>query len=205
MKILAFSDLHRDVNAAQKLLSASREADVVVGAGDFATRQMGAADTLSVLKKLHCPFVLVNGNHETLDEVKRITDKWHNVYVLHGKGIEIQGITFFGLGCEIPLVNAALWNVGIGEDEAVNLLQACPANSILVTHAPPYGHCDGQADGSHGGSRAILSCVEKTQPQYVLCGHIHHSWGQTSQVQNTKILNLGPGVNWIEIDSPVRG
>ena len=35
MKILAFSDLHCDLEAAQRIVAASGPADVVVGAGDF--------------------------------------------------------------------------------------------------------------------------------------------------------------------------
>ena len=49
MKFLCFSDLHRDVEAAAKLVEKSSDADVVIGAGDFATRRHGVEDTLKVL------------------------------------------------------------------------------------------------------------------------------------------------------------
>ena len=55
MKILAFSDLHRDVEAACRIVEASVEADVIVGAGDFATGGEGASDTLGVLRAVKFP------------------------------------------------------------------------------------------------------------------------------------------------------
>ena len=39
MRLLAFSDLHRDRSAARRLTRMAAEADVVVAAGDFATRR----------------------------------------------------------------------------------------------------------------------------------------------------------------------
>lgn len=36
MKILAFSDLHCDEEAANRIVTAALEADLVIGAGDFA-------------------------------------------------------------------------------------------------------------------------------------------------------------------------
>ena len=49
MKLLLFSDLHRSVHAAERLLEMSREADVIVGAGDFAIKREGLPDTVDVL------------------------------------------------------------------------------------------------------------------------------------------------------------
>ena len=52
MRILAFSDIHRDTKLTQRICEASSEADVVVEASDFAIRGQGADDTLSILQKL---------------------------------------------------------------------------------------------------------------------------------------------------------
>ena len=49
MRLLAFSDLHRDTAAARVMLDASRQADVIVAAGDFATKRLGIGDTIDVL------------------------------------------------------------------------------------------------------------------------------------------------------------
>ena len=102
MKILAFSDLHRNTEAAREIVDASRDADVVVGAGDFATQGVGLSDTIDMLRAVTAPMVLVAGNHDDLNELRdacRISD---TVHVLHGDAVTIGGISFFGLGFEIP-------------------------------------------------------------------------------------------------------
>ena len=72
MRVLAFSDLHRDVAMAMAVVTESRDADVVVGAGDFATRGLGLQDTLSILRRVTVPFVLVPGNHDDLADRKSV-------------------------------------------------------------------------------------------------------------------------------------
>ena len=192
MRILAFSDLHRDVAAARAIVDAAEKVDVVVGAGDFATRGEGAADTLAALRDLACPFVLVHGNHDDPDALRELLDGWTAAHLLHGTGVAIAGTTFFGLGGEVPVRNDVPWNSGLSEEEAASLLDACPSGAVLVTHTPPLGHCDRQRDGAHEGSAAVLECVERTRPSHVLCGHIHHAWGTRSAVEPTLIANIGP-------------
>ena len=76
MKILAFSDLHRDAAKAEAIVNESRGADVVVGAGDFASCGMGHGDTLNVLRRMAVPFVLVPGNHDDLGELFAACADW---------------------------------------------------------------------------------------------------------------------------------
>jgi Icc-related predicted phosphoesterase len=46
--------------------------------------------------------------------------------------------------------------------------------------------------GRHAGSRAILEYVQKQQPGYVFCGHIHESEGY-QKVGKSQVYNLGCG------------
>ena len=46
MRILAFSDLHRDLEQAARLTELSADADVVIGAGDFASVHQGLEETI---------------------------------------------------------------------------------------------------------------------------------------------------------------
>jgi Icc-related predicted phosphoesterase len=196
MRILAFSDLHRDAAAAREIVDASRDADVVVGAGDFATRGVGLCDTMDLLRAVTVPMVLVAGNHDDLDELRdacRINDTLH---VLHGDGVTIAGISFFGLGFEIPAgMRDEPWNRRLGEEEAARLLLACPPGAVLVTHSPPFGSADIQRNGAHEGSRAIRDAVVSTKPRLHLCGHIHHAWGTSGIIGECGVHNLGPTVN----------
>ena len=62
MRLLAFSDLHRDVVAAHSLVRRSTDVDVVVGAGDFAVQRQGLLEVIDVLRAIEKPCVLVAGN-----------------------------------------------------------------------------------------------------------------------------------------------
>ena len=69
MRLLLWSDLHCDVAAARRLVARAEDADVVVGAGDFATCRRGLASTLEVLRAIDRPAVVVPGNSESADEL----------------------------------------------------------------------------------------------------------------------------------------
>ena len=49
------SDLYRSAKAARKIIEAGNGADVLVGAGDFATGVQGAADTMEILRSVAIP------------------------------------------------------------------------------------------------------------------------------------------------------
>lgn len=199
MKILAFSDLHREVDAARAIIAYSQDADVVVGAGDFATRGKGTKDTISILKTLNKPFILVGGNHDNSDKLIDLCSTWKNGHFLHGQGITIAGVEFFGMGREVPNGNDAAWNEGLSEDEAAKLLSNCPKNCVFVTHTPPFECADLQKDCTPGGSRAIRHTIEQQTPVLHLCGHVHFSWGKSCIIGKTPVHNLGPRANWFEV------
>ena len=199
MKILAFSDLHRNREIAQAIVAASAQADIVVGAGDFATMGEGLADTFEILSHIGVPVVFVAGNHDRLDEMEEAARGWPEAHILHGRAVIVQGIPFFGLGYEIPAGADKPWNQRLEEEEAEALLAHCPEGSVLVTHSPPFGVADVQRDGRHEGSRAILSAIECRKPRLALCGHIHHAWGMKGMVGTSPVHNLGPSVRWFEV------
>jgi Icc-related predicted phosphoesterase len=197
MRILAFSDLHRDSGLARAILEASAQADVVVGAGDFATKGLGLAETMHVLAALTVPAVFVAGNHDDLAELRLACRGNEAIHVLHGEKAVIGGIAFFGLGFEVPAgPRDEPWNQRLREDEAELLMQDCPDGAVLVTHSPPFGVADLQKTGVHEGSHAIRRAAERTRPRLHLCGHIHHAWGTSGLVGQCKVHNLGPSLNW---------
>ena len=197
MKLLLFSDLHCDAQAAQRLVDQAREVDVVVGAGDFATCRRGIEQTLDVLQAIDRPAVLVAGNAESDEELRQACQTWPSACVLHGSGTTINGIPFFGLGGAVPVTPFGSWSFDLTEDQARQMLLACPAHAVLVTHAPPHGAVDMSTRGVSLGSVAIRETIERTQPLLVVCGHIHDSAGQTEHIQQTPVVNVGPrGLVW---------
>jgi Icc-related predicted phosphoesterase len=198
VKLLAFSDLHRDLSQGAKLVEMSADADVVIGAGDFASIHEGLEETIAALAAIETPTVLVPGNNETVDALRAAAADWDAATVLHGEGATIAGSEFFGLGAGIP-VTPWDWSFDLDDDAAMEMLTACPDGAVLVLHSPPHGHCDASADGRSFGSPALLAAIEEKQPRLAVCGHIHESWGCESRIGATPLHNLGPAGTWIEL------
>ncbi|MGN6586297.1 MAG: metallophosphoesterase family protein [Solirubrobacterales bacterium] len=198
MRILAFSDLHRDLTQGAKLVEMSAEADVVIGAGDFASVHKGLEETIDALSGIETPTVLVPGNNETADALRAVAADWSSATVLHGEGTTIDGVEFYGLGAGIP-VTPWDWSFDLDNEAATEMLSACPEGAVLVLHSPPRDHCDSAGGDSHFGSPALLRAIEEKRPRLAVCGHIHESWGCESQVGPTPIRNLGPKGTWLEV------
>jgi Icc-related predicted phosphoesterase len=198
VKLLAFSDLHRDLDQGAKLVEMAAEADVVIGAGDFASVHEGLEETLDVLAGIEKPTVLVPGNNETVDALRAAAGRWPAATVLHGEGTSVDGVEFFGLGAGVPITPWE-WSFDLDDEAAAAMLAPCPAGAVMVLHSPPRDHCDASADGTHFGSPALLRAIEEKRPRLAVCGHIHESWGCESQVGETPVRNLGPAGTWIEV------
>jgi Icc-related predicted phosphoesterase len=197
VRILAFSDLHRDRRQAARLVEQSASVDVVIGAGDFASVHKGLEKTIDSLSEIQVPTVLVPGNNETEDALRAACDGWASATVLHGEATEISGVAFYGLGGGIP-VTPWDWSFDLTDEAAARLLEEVPGGSVLVLHSPPLGHCD-VAGGRNLGSRAIAEGIAACTPALAVCGHIHESWGQESAIGPTPIYNLGPEGRLLEI------
>jgi Icc-related predicted phosphoesterase len=198
VRILAFSDLHRDLGQAAKLVEMSGEADLVIGAGDFASVHEGLEPTIEALAAIEVPTLLVPGNNETEDALRGAAEGWPAATVLHGEAATVGDLEFFGLGAGIP-VTPWDWSFDLSEEEAGELLEACPGGAALIVHSPPQGHVDASSAGDHLGSTSILAAIESKRPPLAVCGHIHESWGAESRLGPTRIANLGPAGRWFEL------
>lgn len=197
MRLLAFSDLHRDRRQAERLVELSERADVVIGAGDFASMHLGLERTIDVLSAISKPTLLVPGNNESVDALFRACAGFTRAVVLHGDAKQLDGVNFFGLGAGIPTTPFP-WSFDLDEAQAAAMLSDCPEGAVLVVHSPPKGYVD-EARGRSLGSTAIREAIEHKRPPLVLCGHIHQSWGREAQLGATRIVNLGPAGSFIEL------
>ena len=196
MRLLAFSDIHRDLDQARRIADMAREADVVVAAGDFGSVHRGVEQLIDMLVVIETPTVLVPGNNETLDELRGACGGWRAATVLHGSGVDIDGVSFWGLGGGIPTTPWP-WSFDLTEEEAEVALASCPDGvDVLVLHSPPHGYLDGDRSL---GSEALLRAVERVRPSVAVCGHIHECAGQEAAVGPTRLFNLGPAGTWIEV------
>lgn len=197
VKLLAFSDLHRDLSQAEQLVEMAAEADAVIGAGDFASVHEGLEETIGALAAIEAPTVLIPGNNETADALREAAAAWSAATVLHGEGTTIDGVEFYGLGAGVPITPWE-WSFDLDDLSAGEMLAACPEGAVLVLHSPPRGHCDSGGGGNHFGSEALLAAIERKRPRLAVCGHIHESWGCRSQIGETPLYNLGPAGTWLE-------
>jgi Icc-related predicted phosphoesterase len=193
VKLLAFSDLHRDLEQAGQLVERSSDADVVIAAGDFASIHKGLEETIDALKPIDRPTILVPGNNETEDALRAACDGWQSARVLHGEGVDIDGVSFFGLGAGVPTTPWD-WSFDLTDEEAASKLEACPEGAVLVVHSPPKGHLD-----KGFGSEAILQTIERKQPPIAVFGHIHECQGEQEQLGATLLANLGPAGTLLEL------
>jgi Icc-related predicted phosphoesterase len=198
VKLLAFSDLHRDLGQAETLVEMSADADVVIGAGDFASVHEGLEETIGALATITTPTVLVPGNNETVDALRAAASSWDAATVLHGEGTTIDGVEFFGLGAGIP-VTPWDWSFDLEEEQATAMLAPCPEGAVLVLHSPPKGHCDSGGDGMNFGSPALRDAIAAKRPRLAVFGHIHESWGCESELAGTPLRNLGPTGTWLVV------
>ena len=193
MRLLAFSDLHRDLERARRLVGLASDADVVVGVGDFASVHRGLEETIAVLSAIERPVVAVPGNNETDEALRQACEEWASASVLHGESVELDGVAFFGLGGGVPITPWD-WSFDLGEEEAEAKLARCPEGAVLAVHSPPKGHVDNGL-----GSEAVLRAIQEKRPSVALCGHIHECWAQESRVGETPVMNLGPDGTFIEV------
>lgn len=197
MRILAFSDLHLSREAAAALVAAAPGADLVIGAGDFCNRREGLDRAMAMLAGIAAPFVMVPGNCESADELRAAAPP--GATVLHGQGCEIGGLRLFGLGYGIPPTPFGAWSCDMTEAAAAERLAACERADILVFHSPPRGIADVVGGWFPVGSMAIRDAIARIKPQLAVCGHIHDCWGREGLIGDSRVVNLGPRINWFEI------
>jgi Icc-related predicted phosphoesterase len=191
MKILAFSDFHDD----ERLLRRARETiqskspRTVIIAGDF-TNYGGIVKVKEYVAILDFPTIFyVWGNMDGQGPDNKLSNETTN---LHLNPQALENFTFIGIGGNRAKISAnknALEALFRSQDQS---------KLILVSHVPPYGHCDLAYNGSNIGSKELLHLVKKYQPPLVIAGHVHEN--RTNSLEgSTEIWNVGPRGVFFEI------
>lgn len=201
MKILIFSDIHGDVRALEQVVA--QAADLYVSAGDLSTFGRGLDRCGEVLKPLGDRLWALPGNHETHGQMRAFcaefgfVDFHRQVRTLesrngstHWAGLGYSNITPFNTPGEYS------------EDEIAGELTTFEGKTplYLVVHFPPLGtKLDEFAPGKHAGSPALREWVERVQPAFLFCGHIHETAGLHDQIGATQCINVGKKGYTIEV------
>lgn len=112
--------------------------------------------------------------------------------VLDGERVEIGGLTFGFVGAGLRTVYRTPNEI---DDEAFAAkVEAVGKVDVLCAHIPPdipellY---DTVAERMERGSTALLEAVRRTQPRYLLFGHVHQPLVTSVDIGRTRCVNVG--------------
>lgn len=202
LRILAVGDLHGDTLQALKLAKEAerKNVDLVILCGDLTYADATADYLVGPFAKAGKKILLVPGNHESIATANFLEEKYKAfVKNIHGKGIEKQGVAFFGSG------GASIGPFPLLEKEISYALKKGfekikkAKKKIMITHAHPYGTLMGKLTRVFAGSEAVSEAIKKFKPNVVLCSHVHEAEGIEERIGKTKVINVGRKGKIIEI------
>ncbi len=197
MKVLTFSDIHGDMRSLERLLS--QPADIYIAAGDLSTFGRGLERAGELLRPHGERVWVLPGNHETHEEMQAFCARY-GVVDFHRQVRKLSSTVWAGLGYSNPTPFDTPGEYS--EEEIAEALAAFDGLShlYLVVHFPPQGtRLDQVAPGRHAGSRVLREWVERTQPAFLFCGHIHECAGQSDRIGATQCFNVGKAGYLLEI------
>lgn len=202
MRILVFSDIHGDRDALDALME--QEADLYIAAGDLVSWGRGL-DRLAPALQRRVPRVWVlPGNHEHESDIEAFCRR-HKLNPLHGRHFEMDGWHIAGLGHSSPTPFDTPGEYSEEEFTARLAPFSGLKPLILVCHCPPLQTpLDHAISGRHIGSRAVREFIEREQPAWFACGHVHEAAGVVTQLGSTRAVNAGKAGYLIEVPSEPR-
>lgn len=201
MRIFIFSDIHGDTRAIERAMA--QPADVYIAAGDLSTFGRALDRCAEALKPLGEKLWLLPGNHETHDQTRVLCERYGFID-FHRQTRELKsakGTTCWaGLGYSNPTPFDTPGEYSEEEIAAALAKFEDKKPLYLVVHFPPRDtKLDEVRSGMHAGSATLRAWVERVQPEFLFCGHIHEGAGLSDQVGATKCINVGKQGYAIEI------
>ena len=196
--MLIFSDIHSNHAALERLMTI--EADYYFAAGDLVNWGRGLDACGKIMAKRADKVYVLPGNHESEDQIAGFCTQF-GFRNFHGRTPKIGQHHVAGLGYSSPTPFNTPGEYS--EAEMANRLSAFQKLNrlVLICHAPPYGTAlDRIRDGVHGGSRSVREFIDRHQPEYFFCGHIHEAEGAETQIGKTKAANVGKRGYLLELD-----
>jgi uncharacterized protein len=196
-RLLIFSDLHNDVRALEKLMDI--EADYYFAAGDLVSWARGLDKMAEPMKRRAGSVYVLPGNHESERDIAEFCER-HGFVNFHGGTLAIGDTQVAGLGYSTPTPFDTPGEYSEQEMAARLEKFAALKPRVLICHAPPLDtDLDRIKQGLHAGSRAVREFIEKAQPEYFFCGHIHEAEGRVIQMGATRAMNVGKKGYLLEI------
>ncbi len=197
-----FADLFGPENAAEFIslrtaqqFDAAREMSSRLWAqvgGDPATKinEAVTAQYAELFAAMPSPAFLTYGN---VDIPRMWADHLRDGHrVLDGERVEIGGLTFGFVGGGLRTVYRTPNE--IDDDVFAAKVEAVGAVDVLCSHIPPDIPellFDTVARRMERGSQALLDAVRRTQPRYLLFGHVHQPLVTSVVIGRTRCVNVG--------------
>jgi Icc-related predicted phosphoesterase len=197
MRILIFSDIHGDMRSLERALA--QPADIYITAGDLSTFGRGLERCGELFRPFGQRLWVLPGNHESHEETRAFCERY-GLVDFHRQVRTLGTTRWAGLGYSNPTPFDTPGEYS-EEEIATALADFDPTPpSHLVVHFPPHGtRLDQVAPGVHAGSRVLREWVERIQPEYLFCGHIHECAGQSDRLSATQCFNVGKAGYSLEI------
>jgi len=176
------------------------EADYYIAAGDQITWAKGIERCGEILQRRGDKVYVLPGNHESADQVANMCARY-GLHNFHERHFQVGKWQVAGLGYSNPTP----FNTP-GEYSEPQLAERLQRFSdlrplVLVCHAPPHGTgLDRIRPGLHAGSTAVRDFIQKHQPEYFFCGHIHEAEGVAIEMGKTRARNVGKKGYLLELD-----
>lgn len=191
MKILAFVDMHGSHEALEKIKEKSKEADVIVCAGDLSIFENNLEEIFFKLSKLNKTVLVIPGNHESEDDLKQITVFFNNIEDINKKSYVKDDCLFLGYGGGgFSMIDEEFEKISKKFEKEIEKHEN--KKIILVTHAPPYKTKIDKIMDEHCGNKSLKNFILKVKPDLVISGHLHENAGKEEIVGKTKLINPGP-------------
>ena len=189
MTITCLSDTH----GLHRRIKEIPLADIIIHAGDISNigEEHQVIDFLNWFSNLpHQYKIFIAGNHDFFFEnestkyIEKIIPS--NIIYLNDSGCTIDNINIYGSPITPRFMDWA-FNRDRGKDIQQHW-KLIPGNTdILITHGPPFGRLDANANNYRTGCEDLLKVVENSKPKYHLYGHIHEAYGMTYNEHTTFI------------------
>ncbi len=189
MKVYAFVDIHANSACAKKIVKKSKNADVLVCAGDISDFTQGLSKIARILAKANKTILTIHGNHEEAVDIDSIAKRFPFVVNIHGKVYRIGDIVFIGFGGGgFSFRDNRMEKFFHGIKKRIK-----PTDKvILVTHAPAYGKSvDHIPGGGHRGCLSVNRGIKMFKPVCAIAGHLHETAGNFDKIGKTIVLNPG--------------
>jgi len=201
VKVLIFSDIHGDTGALEKLIA--QPADVYIAAGDLSTFGKGLDRCGEIMKPLGEKVWVLPGNHESHDDTRAFCERF-GFFDFHRQIRALKSESGTTQWAGLGYSNITPFNTPgeYSEEEIAKAL--APFDNLkplyLVVHFPPQGtRLDEFAAGKHAGSPTLREWVDRVQPLWLFCGHIHECAGRGDRLGATKALNVGKKGYTVEV------